>query len=260
MTALGDDGLVTFKSSGLVGRAVRGGLRRAAGGCGRTRGCGCRCRRAGGWRGRWGHDVFFVVFARALRVAAFLVARMISEPEPRRVRGLDCGVVPQCLLARRREAKLCGQLPEAGGDTRELVGDRVRPAQVVDRLGFNRMQVNESHEKYAVRVQKRPEMWPVEPGCVFLDPPHDSPDALVTLADFTARGSRSGSGDFCRGSAAHVTILAGIRTKTIPHFTDPTDGASAFSRRRAWRRSRLASTLALRRASRIRASMFIPPQ
>ena len=194
-------------------------------------------RHAGGWRGRWRLDDFLVVPARALRVAAFLVARMISEPEPRRVRGLDCGVVPQRPLARRREAKLRGQLPKTGRDTRELVGDRVRPAQVVDRLGFNGMQVNESHEKCAVRVQKRPEMWLIEPGCVFLDPPHDSPDALVALPDFTTRGSQAENET--PEARSHKPLRAFLRSRLLYRCST----SKSISRRFLWCRVYLCGAL-----------------
>jgi len=47
---------------------------------------------------------------------------------------LEGGVVPQRALCGRRKTKLRGQLPEPARDARELVRDRVRPAQVVDGL------------------------------------------------------------------------------------------------------------------------------
>jgi hypothetical protein len=43
--------------------------------------------------------------------------------------------MPQRALGARRKTKLRRELPEATGDPRELIRDRVRPAQVVDRLG-----------------------------------------------------------------------------------------------------------------------------
>lgn len=94
-----------------------------------------------------------------------------------------------------------GELPEAPGDTGEFVGYRVRPAQIVDRLGFNGMQVDEPHEKRAVRVLKRREMRLVQPRRVFADFPYDSAYALVALADFTARGPWFGRRYF--GPGAH---------------------------------------------------------
>jgi hypothetical protein len=106
----------------------------------------------------------------------------------------------QRALGARAQAKLRGELPEAGRDTRELIRDRVRPAQVVDRLGFNGMQVNESHEKCAKCLQKRPEMRLVEPRRVL-------PDFRTTLRTRSSRFRTLRLGARDRAGAISVPAL-----------------------------------------------------
>src|SRR5262249_31152212 len=122
---------------------------------------------------------------------------------------------------------------------RQLVCNCVRPPEIVDGLGLDAMQIDEANEEGAVRVEQACEMWRVEPDSMLFDFPHDSPHALVAFPDFTTRAPWFGRGYFCR--LAH-------------DFTNP---APAFCCRRAWRFSRLASALVLRRASLIFRSMFI---
>jgi hypothetical protein len=82
------------------------------------------------------------------------------------------------------------------------------------------------------------------PGCMLPDLPHDPAHALIALSDGAGRCPRSGWRYFGRGRVAH-------------DFTGEACGVPAFSRRRAWRFSRLAADFSLRRASLRRCSMFI---
>jgi hypothetical protein len=150
---------------------------------------------------------------------------------------LEGSIVPQRPLCARRQAKLRGELSEAASYPRELIGDCVRPAQIVDRLGLHGMQIDEAHPEGAVRVEQRGEVWLVEPRGMLSDFPHDSADTLVALPDGARWGPLLSRRYFCR--VAHDFA-----------------GGAPFCCRRASRRARLASTLALRRASLIFRSMF----
>jgi hypothetical protein len=150
----------TFESNGSGGRGEARHPRRAARGAG--------FRRAGDWRGRGRHD---------LRVMG------IGQIKPLPMTHLERGIVPQRALGARRQAKLRGELSEAAGYTNELICVRARPAQVVDRLSPDAVQVHKPHEEGAVCVQKRREMRRVEPGCMLPDLPHDTAHAFVAPAD-----------------------------------------------------------------------------
>jgi hypothetical protein len=59
------------------------------------------------------------------------------------------------------------ELPEAAGDARELVGNRVRPPEIVDGLGLDAMQIDEANEEGAIRIEQAREMRLVELGRAF---------------------------------------------------------------------------------------------
>jgi hypothetical protein len=114
------------------------------------------------------------------------------------VAGLGRGIVTQRALGARRKTKLRRELPEAAGDARELVGNRVRPPEIVS--AWTLCKSTKANEEGAIRIEQAREMWLVEPGGVLFDFPHDSPDALVALADGAARGSRPSWSQFGRGA------------------------------------------------------------
>jgi hypothetical protein len=158
------------------------------------------------------------------------------------VANLEGGIVPQRALGGRAQAKLRGELSEAAGYTNELICVRARPAQVVDRLSPDAVQVHKPHEEGAVCVQKRREMRRVEPGGMFPDLPHDTTNPLIAPADGTRWSPRSDWGQLGYCLIAH-------------DFTDSACGA-IFCCRRASRRARLAAAFSLRRASLTLRSMF----
>ena len=165
------------------------------------------------------------------------------RPEQSTSYGLPRGQhLPQRALGGRAQAKLRGQLPEAASDTREMVGSRARPAQVVDWRSPDAVQVHKPHEEGAVCLQKRRERRPVEPGCMVPDLPQDTAHALVALPDGLRWAPRCSWGQFGRSRVAH-------------DFTGPACCAP-FCCRRASRFARLASAFSLRRTSFCLCSRF----